>query len=355
MAYLIRRKEPLAGEIRRILVEQNDKALTLLEHWQHNPRERVHSARQAFKRLRALLRLVRPGARYVYQVENRFYRDVGRSLAYVRDTEAVIEALAVVETSLTDAQSLDSLHLLRAGLERRAARELNDPVLNVPRRVQAACDELRGAERRLHRTPLGGVTRKVLRTAARRTMKRCEEGFAQVLVTGAAADFHAWRRDVKYAYHQTRLLQELMPDWAASHGPPLERLGELLGHSQDLTVLDQVLREQPDELNLDLHLQHMRGVIAECRRSAQEQARQLGAELFLQPPRIADAALTPAPAGEAPPEAATAGQPPVAESAAAQTTVVPGPATPPPEAETPALPANVVGFAPRRGTGEDAG
>ena len=349
MAYLIRRNEPLAGEVRRILTEQNGRALVLLEHWQQNPRERVHSARQAFKRLRALLRLIRPGARYVYEVENRFYRDLARSLAYVRDTEAVIEALAVLEKNLTDPESRESLHLLRTGLQQRAARELADPVLDVPQRVQSACDALREAAGRLRRTPLPDVKRKVLRSAVRRTLRRCEEGFGQVLITGAAADFHAWRRDVKCAYHQTRLMQELMPDWAAAHGPLLARLGELLGHSQDLTVLDGVLQAQPDELGLDHHLQHLRQVIRDCQLSAQEQARQLGVQIFLQPVREPRAQAEPEPA--VPVEAADAPSP----AAAGDATAVEVPSAVIEEQPAQPLPANVVDFSTRRAGGDETG
>ncbi len=282
MAYLIHRREPLDSEIRRILTEQNHRALFLLEHWQNNPRERVHAARQTFKRLRALLHLIRPGARYVYEVENSFYRDLARSLAYVRDTEAVIEALAILEQELTDPELRESLQLVRTRLRQRAARELADPVLDVPQRVRSVCDSLRHAARRLDRTPLPDVNRKTLRTAVRKTLRRCEEGFGQVLITGAAPDFHAWRRDVKYAWHQTQLLQELMPEWATAHGPPLGRLGKLLGHSQDLTVLDALLQEQPDELGIDDRVAQLRMVILDHRDSAQAEARRLGARIFLQ-------------------------------------------------------------------------
>jgi hypothetical protein len=350
MAYLIRRKEPLAGEVRRILTEQNRRALVLLEHWQQNPRERVHSARQAFKRLRALLRLIRPGARYVFDVENRFYRDVARSLAYVRDTEAVIEALAVLEKDLTDPESRESLRLLRTGLQQRAARELADPVLDVPRRVQAACDALRDATGRLRRTPLPDVNRKVLRSAVRKTLRRCEQGFGQVLIAGAAADFHAWRRDVKCAYHQARLMRELMPEWAAAHGPLLARLGELLGHSQDLTVLDGVLQAQPDELGLDRRLDHLRDVIRDCQLTAQEQARQLGVQIFLQPVRepLAQAESEAALAVQAADVSTTPPSQPADDAAATQ---VPGFDVVEPTAQP--LPANVVDFSTRRASGEE--
>ena len=81
MAYLLRRKEPVDTEVQRVLREQVGRAASLLETWRDNPRDNVHQARQAFKRVRALLRLVRPGARYVFRVENQIFRGLGSTRA----------------------------------------------------------------------------------------------------------------------------------------------------------------------------------------------------------------------------------------------------------------------------------
>lgn len=349
MAYVIHRKEPLDGEVRRILIEQNRRALALLERWQQNPREQVHSARQTFKRLRALLRLVRAGARYVYEVENRFYRDLARSLAYVRDTEAVIEALDVLDRDAQAQHTRESLQMLRTGLQQRAAREMASPALDVEGRIRAAREALGDADARLRRTPFPDLSRKAMRSAVRKTMRRCERGFGQVLITGAAADFHAWRRDVKCAYHQSRLMQELMPEWAAACGPPLAKLGELLGHSQDLTVLDAVLDEQPHGLDLDGRLAHLREVIDDRRRAVQEEARQLGVRIFLQPSTEAGTEGAPDPAVST--EAADAPSAPSPTAVDADAVE----ASPAEVARTPDQPppANVVDLSTRRARGEE--
>jgi CHAD domain-containing protein len=283
MAYLIRRKEPLADEVRRILLEQNRKALALLDAWDEAPRERVHAARQAFKRQRALLRLIRPAARYVFEVENGFYRDVARSLASLRDTDAVLEAIALLEGRCTDDESLASLRRLRQELGAHADSELSDPGLDPRDRIGSACSALREASRRLGRTPLPDLDRHRLRRATRKTLRRCEHGLGRVLITGLAEDFHAWRRDVKCAYHQARLLQEIDPDWAAAWGSPLGELAELLGHAHDLVVLEARLRQSAARIPEEdrRRVQH---ITQEARASLEEQARHLGVRIFLQPP-----------------------------------------------------------------------
>jgi hypothetical protein len=281
MAYVIRQGERAAEEVRRILLEQNARALAALQELAQDPAAHVHSARQCFKRLRALLRLIRSAAPYVYSVENRHYRDIARTLSVFRDSSAVIDALGVVMARTSDPLIEESVRMLRASLEARVATPVSAADTDVSQRVASACEALRNARRRLRDAPLSRVSRKRLRAAAASSLARVGKRFVQVLHSDLPADFHAWRKDVKYAYHQTRLMRELMPQWTATYGPPLEELGEILGHCQDLAVLDALLRVQPDALGLDMHLQRVRRVVRAAEDALREQARQLGRRTLL--------------------------------------------------------------------------
>jgi hypothetical protein len=267
MAYLIRRKELAGTEVLRILVEQNQRALGLLRRWQDNPRDHVHQARQAFKRLRALLRLARSGAPYVFRVENVFYRDLGRSLAYARDSDAVIDALGLLEERISGPLALESLRMLRKGLEQRAERERECAAHDLAGRIESACEAMHAAERRFRELKLDGLRRKHLRRGVQTALERCQSTFERASTTGAAVDFHAWRKEVKYASHQARLMQEAMPRWAATAGPALSRLGDVLGHYHDLVILEALLGRQPDELQLDVHLQSIGKAVRNARAS----------------------------------------------------------------------------------------
>lgn len=276
MAYVIRHDEPVGEEITRILAEQNRRALGLLRRWEDDPRHNVHQARQALKRIRAVLRLVRPGAPYVYRVENALYRDIGRDLAYARDTEAVIEALALLADRVTGPLARDALRMLRVGLEQRAARERDCGVHDIGGRIGEACGRLEAAERRFRDLPLDGLRRKHLRRGLEATLERCADGFARAQDTGATEDLHAWRKDVKYASHQARLVQRLPVRRAAALGPSLADLATLLGHHQDLAILDALLRSQPDDLNVDVHLHAIRRALREAQSGLAAQALALG-------------------------------------------------------------------------------
>lgn len=284
MAYLIHDKAPAGAEVQRVLERQIARAHALLADWRANPRDNVHQARQAFKRIRALLRLIRPGARYVYRVENLQFRALARSLAYARDSEAVVDALGLLEERVSGPLARESLAMLRHGLEERARRERDCGIHDLQGRIDLACEALAAAARRVPDMPLDGLRRRHLRRGAERALRRCQAGYEAAAAARTPEAFHAWRREVKYAYYQTRLLVQIMPRWAEASGPALGRLAGLLGHYQDLCVLDRLLRSQVDELNIDVHLRSMRNALRDTRAGMADSALALGAGLQGHPP-----------------------------------------------------------------------
>ena len=262
MAYRINRSETAEAAIQRLLLDQNRRALKLLASWRKDPPRHIHRSRQCFKRTRAVLRLLRPVAPYIFTVENRLYRDCARQLSYVRDAEAMVEAIGFLETSCNDDASGDSLAILKEGLRRRATAELDDSLVDLSGRCADVVAELGLANRRFHRLPLRGLRRKHLKRAAQKGLQRCASTFRKARDSDRAEDFHGWRKQVKYSFHHAHLMQDILPRWSHQYERPLEQLGQLLGNSQDLFVLDQLLSMQPDALHIDIHTQRIRRMIA---------------------------------------------------------------------------------------------
>lgn len=284
MAYLIHPNEPAADAVRRVLREQNQRARLLLEGWEQDPVTHIHRTRQACKKIRALLRLVRPAARYVFTVENLFYRDIQRSVAYARDSAAMVEAVDLLAGRLSDPLPLQSLQMLRHALERRSGQQLASAQQGLPARIERAAAELAAADRRLKRLPVDGLRKRDLRRGARQTLARCAREYRALDAAATADDFHDWRKHVKYAGYQARLLRELLPEVAPALQPQLEELAQVLGQGQDLVLLEHFLAEQPDALGVDTHLRRLRGLLATAQGELRTRARELGAELFAPAP-----------------------------------------------------------------------
>ena len=95
MTFELKPDESLRRGIRRIARKQMDLALEELTGAHAGGRDQaVHEARKAFKKVRAVLRLVRPViGEAAYRAENSCFRDAGRPLTEVRDAKILIETL----------------------------------------------------------------------------------------------------------------------------------------------------------------------------------------------------------------------------------------------------------------------
>ena len=92
MAYRFKHGESVAEGVRRVAREQIESATECLQdNTGAADGEKVHEARKAIKKVRALLRLVRPSLGRTYSAENRRLRDAGRKLSKLRDAAALIE------------------------------------------------------------------------------------------------------------------------------------------------------------------------------------------------------------------------------------------------------------------------
>jgi hypothetical protein len=78
MAFRFKLGEPFDEGSRRIAVEQIERAQSSLHDKQGDQAIAVHETRKSLKRLRALLRLIRPAmGEQVFKAENSQLRDIG--------------------------------------------------------------------------------------------------------------------------------------------------------------------------------------------------------------------------------------------------------------------------------------
>src|ERR1700683_1806158 len=93
MSFQLAADEPVGKSIKQIVRKQMESAQALLR-----PRllrdEAVHEVRKHFKRIRAVLRLVRGElGEQIYHRENICFRDAGRPLTEIRDARVLLETL----------------------------------------------------------------------------------------------------------------------------------------------------------------------------------------------------------------------------------------------------------------------
>ncbi len=106
----------------------------------------VHAFRKRCKKIRALLRLVRPSLGSRFRVENDRYRDMARRVAAVRDADVMVETFDNLLTACE--QDIDRRHYapLRPRLVEHARHDDRDPALtDIIRELDTALAEARSA------------------------------------------------------------------------------------------------------------------------------------------------------------------------------------------------------------------
>jgi len=218
---------------RRIARERFESALALAQG--APDAEAVHALRKDIKKLRGLLRLVRPRFRD-YGRANATLRKAATQLSELRDAEVM---LATLDKLIPALESAVEPAPIRAKLEADVAR-LRDPgaLASATVRLGQALEGMRddAADWRVKGREFSALEEglaETWRTAQRglKAARRSSKGDFD------AAPFHTWRSSVKHHWYQARLLQPIWPEMMATHIAAADALGELLGDHNDLDVL----------------------------------------------------------------------------------------------------------------------
>ncbi len=292
------RERPGEG-LRRISLGQLDVAIEALRGGAgSSPERRVHEARKALKRLRALLRLLEDelGER-AYEHESAVVREVGRRLAQARDAEVLLSTLdGLIERDPKRLGARGGVQRLRGRLQSErdgaAQRALSGEahggavaeLLGLRARVETW--ELSHAERIEALEPalarIYGTGRRRMRRAAGASDRRSQ-----------ARRLHEWRKRVKDLRYVAEALDaadargadKRARARAAFLGKVARRaddLGETLGEEHDLAVLAGRVRDEartsgtPGRSSRKALLK----AIARRRKRLQRRALRLGARLY---------------------------------------------------------------------------
>lgn len=235
--------------LRALALGQLDHAIARLARG--NERD-VHEARKACKRVRALLRLARPGLPS-YAKENARVRDAARALSALREADVLRATARSVGLSATIGAARASPARLRAATG-RAVR-----LLRLERRAVAEWPADAVSRATLERAFLDGYRR------ARRKLRRARR-------KPRAAVLHEYRKQVKYHRYHCEALARLWPR-LAPRSAALDALGDWLGRHHDLEMLALELERHPERFPREALPAATRRLAAEQRRLGQRALR----------------------------------------------------------------------------------
>lgn len=243
MAYSFRVQDvSLTDAVRRVALSQIDAALKEISNPDLPCSETVHQERKRCKKLRGLIRLVRPGFE-AYTRENVTFRDLARTISEERDATASIETLDALKVRFGGEVGDDIFSRHRRALVTRRDG-LDDAVID--KKLADLARGLKAARKRASSWTVTGAPEDVLTEGMEKILKRAHKAMKTARKTRDPDDFHEWRKCVKYHRYHACLLKRAWPRILQPWIEVMDELGQALGDHHDLAVFLGSAPERPD-------------------------------------------------------------------------------------------------------------
>jgi CHAD domain-containing protein len=275
MAYRLRAGKPVAEEIKRIVCQEIASAIRHLSGKSAaHKEEAIHEARKSIKKIRAILRLVRPQLGRIYRQENQTLRDAGRRLSQIRDAAAMVEVFDELVVKFRDDLQTHAWAGIRRGLE-DSKREVEAAAIDSIQ--QHAITALRRVDRHVNNWPL---SQDGFQTGLEKTYRQGRRALAGVQRNPTAENYHQFRKRVKDHWYHIRLLGNLN-----AREDSLRNLQTWLGDDHNLVLLQQKLEHEPENFGEQREIELFQALIAQHQKELREKAISLGLRLYEQKPR----------------------------------------------------------------------
>jgi CHAD domain-containing protein len=283
MAFALKTDESAAKGVKRLIRKQIESAVESLKKGPGAKQEEaVHDARTRFKKVRALLRLVRPElGEKVYQRENTCFRDAARPLSEVRDARVLVDALDGLAEHSGDGKSFGPVRKALQARQRATRRRVLQEE-QAPAKIAEAAEE---ARQRVKDWDIGRKGWAALGAGLKRVYKSGRDAFAAARAEASDENLHEWRKQVKYLWHQLQVLGPTWPGLMDELGKQAHQLADHLGDDHDLAVLHDLLEQEGAQWARPGTLAKLLGLIDERRGELQHDATQLGQRLYADRPK----------------------------------------------------------------------
>lgn len=227
---------PIEDSVRAAAKAEFDRAIAEITETGFEVHETVRSVRRRLKRVRSIVRLIRP-AFPDHAAENRQLRDMGAEVSALRDAAALVEAVDLLSKRANGAG--DALPALRERLAARAAAE--ETKLDRETFLLTLRGKLREARVRSELWDLRADGAAAVVPGFVTTYAKARDGFRAAAKTPTREHLHEWRKVVKFHWAQLGLLRRFAPEFAEVRRARAKRLAETLGDHHNLCVLEQAL------------------------------------------------------------------------------------------------------------------
>src|SRR5271166_3517274 len=151
MPYRLRARESVQRGVKRIAAEEIESAIKRLSSGKDRD-EAVHDARKSVKKVRGAIRLVRFDFGRQFAEEIAIFRDIGRKLSELRDTQAMLEVFDALVKKYKEQLGARTLESVRRGLVAR--KEHFESTQNAFAVIDRVLEDLCATRKRVDHWPL---------------------------------------------------------------------------------------------------------------------------------------------------------------------------------------------------------
>lgn len=285
MSYRLEPTESLREGLQRIAYEQIDQAIESLRHPGDDPDAAVHDARKRFKKLRAIVRLVRDEVGYtVYKRENVCFRNAGRELAELRERYVMVATVDDLKARYADVLDEDAFTDLYDHLD-AAHRQIRHDLLQESETVEYVITLIEQARQRVADWPIEDESYNGIADSVHRVYKRGCKGLARAYADPTPENFHEWRKRVKYLWYHLRILRPLWPELFPQWADAVHDLSNYLGDVHDMAELKAYIAERPELMADKEARQTLFGLLNQRQQELETAARPLGERIYAEKPK----------------------------------------------------------------------
>ena len=244
MPYHLRPGERVPAGVKRIAREEIESAVRHLSGKGEADRdEAIHEARKNVKKVRGVLRLMRPELGEIYGRENPFFRDVGLRLSQFRDGGAMIEAFDGLREKYRGELGRSRLASIRRGL--MARKEQAEKQGSIEEVLHGTAAVLRERAKRVAQWPLAADGFEAIAPGLEATFRRGQKALARARKHPLPENYHEWRKRAKDHWYQVRLLEGVWDGTMPAYERRLKDLETWLGEDHNLVVLQEKAMAEP--------------------------------------------------------------------------------------------------------------
>ena len=278
MSFRIDLNKSAEANAKQVASEQINSAIQEIDDPELPREDAVHQIRKHCKKIRGLLRLVRPMLGKKYAIENVWYRDIARLVADLRDGSVSIGTYEDVAHKFKKQLTLSSYETIGKGLRNLQSQIVKET--DVEESLAVVKTQFLVGRERLSDWSFEHRGFQAYKVGFLQVYSRAEKEMKVASDSVSTATMHQWRKYAKYHWYHCRLLQSVWPAVMKARRDELQVLTELLGDSNDLSVLESILNNHRDDINSDHDVNLFLGLLEKRRHSLYEKAFKLGKKLF---------------------------------------------------------------------------